>query len=102
MLLSCFSQKLYANDEDDRSEYIEYLCKQTVVFYNTFYAQFTELWRTENSGNLIPKTIGNDELRKEYQMEFMRDIWRDSIKFAGIILIRRTLGIAYCPELRID
>merc|ERR1712173_172421 len=74
---------------------------------HTFSAQFVALWNAENesgdgNGNLIPTTIGNDEMRKEYQVGFVNDIWLDSIKFAGIILIRRTLGIADGSEFRID
>merc|ERR1712154_40024 len=89
-----------------RKQYIQYLCDQTVVFYNTFNAQFLDLWNKqkdeENGGNLIPETIGNDDMIKKYQLQFMEEIWNDSIKFAGIILIRRTLGIADGPEFRIN
>ena len=103
MLLSCFSQELYDKD-GDRKDYIQYLIQQTVTFYQTFYENFLNLWNTEKceDANLIPTTIGNDEIRKQYKIQFMNEIWNDSIKFAGIILIRRTLGIADGPEFRID
>lgn len=102
MLLSCFSQELYDKD-GDRKDYINYLCQQTVTFYNTYYENFINLWNTEKcDGNLIPKTIGSNDIRKEYKTQFMNEIWNDAIKFAGLILIRRTLGIADGPEFRID
>jgi len=101
MLLSCFSQQLY-DKNGDRTPYIQYLLDQTVAFYDTFNARFLELWNEKNDGNLVPKTIGNEEMRKKYQLQFMEEIWNDSIKFAGIILIRRTLGIADGPEFRIN
>eukprot|EP01084_Bolivina_argentea_P305894 528479_1 len=106
MLLAAFSQQLY-DKNGDRAAYVDYLCKQTVVFYNTFYERFVELWNTdkeakENGANLIPTSMGSDEIRKEYQKEYMEQIWNDSIKFAGVIMIRRCLGIADGPEFRID
>lgn len=105
MLLAVFSQTLYEQQQGERNEYVAYLCAQTVSFWKTFSEGFVELWVASEEdgkgGNLVPATMGDAEMRSAYRVKYVAQIWADSIKFAGAILIRRTLGIADAPEFRV-
>lgn len=86
------------------AEYSEWLLEQIVIVIDKFLEVFVQLWndRSANaavSGEIYNNQIFTKELLKEAQNQYLSSIWRDSIGFTGMKMIRRIVGIAHVADL---
>lgn len=87
------------------AEYSEWLLEQIVTVMDKFLEVFVQLWneRSANtavaSGEIFNNQIFVNELRTKAQDEYLSAIWRDSIGFTGMKMIRRIVGIAHVADL---
>ena len=87
----------------DRSQdevYQQWILDTIRAIYSKFESKFLELWSQHpNSALLKEGFIGQKEL-DEFKSEFMRNIFRQSVGFAGCKIARRVFGIAGVEDIR--
>jgi len=97
LLLSYFSQAA-----TNGADYAEWLLAQICVLHDTFTTEFLSQWCRNNTGehfkNEGPFPAGSKSL-EQAQSTFMKNLWHDSIGFAGMKMIRRIVGIAHVADL---
>lgn len=103
MFLNYFSNT--ARFENDES-YSEWILQQVVTTYNVFKETFVKLWDSASShsvggegGEIYKKTVFAGEDLKAAQLCYMDSIWRDTLGFTGMKMIRRVVGIAHVEDL---
>jgi len=80
--------------------YCEWLLDLVEEVLLKFENKFLELWDTQNESSLIlPGYLDEKEL-KEFKKEFMLNILRDSVGYAGCKMTRRMFGIAGVEDIR--
>ena len=98
--LAYFSQSGYT---DRGADYGEYLLSQIEIFYSSFEAKFIALWNDSNArgvvGELFPSTLFSGSLLILAQKQYLRELFWDSLGFAGMKMIRRIVGIAHVADL---
>eukprot|EP00605_Chrysophyceae_sp_TOSAG23-4_P003002 GSChrysophyteH1.ASY1.ANO1.3307.1 assembled CDS len=80
ILLSIFSQAAVEN----RENYAEWLSQQLRSLWDHFESKFLDLWNNQAEGT---------------QTRYMKQLWYDSLGFAGVKMIRRIVGIAHIEDL---
>ncbi len=86
------------------ADYAEWILSQVVVVSETFLGTFAALW-TEHSakeaavGEIYKPSIYTAELLQQAQRSFLQGVWRDSLGFAGMKMVRRIVGIAHVADL---
>ncbi|HHC29084.1 MAG TPA: S-methyl-5-thioribose kinase, partial [Rhodobacterales bacterium] len=107
MLLANFFMAYYAMpghiaDAEARAEYQEWILEVVAGIWTHFEAEFTHLWRTERTGILYQASLfedqGDDMGAERALTRRLAHIWRDTLGFAGIEMIRRTLSLAHIAE----
>ena len=107
MLLANFFMAYYAMpghiaDEARRAEYQEWILATIAGIWEAFEAEFSRLWRSERRGILYQASLFEDQgdvLGAEQALaRRLAHIWRDTLGFAGIEMIRRTLSLAHIAE----
>ena len=89
---------------DAGCEYAEFVLAQTVLFYETFVNDFVALWREARSrgdvSELFPLHVYNsDELFEKAVQAYTAQIYKDTLGFTGLKMIRRIVGIAHVEDL---
>lgn len=87
LFLAYFSQEGHATKSDDRTKYREWILMQVNLLWSAFAAELIGLWN-ESSTN-------GDGAQRAY----LDRVFRDSIGFAGVKMIRRILGLAHVEDL---
>jgi 5-methylthioribose kinase len=76
-----------------------YLLDTIDTLWETFRAEFSNLWRTERKGILYQASVfenRNDALAAEQALNLViSEIWGEMLGFAGIEIHRRILGLAH-------
>ncbi len=89
-------------DNDARTAYQDWLLEVAVDTWTAFADNFAELWQTERTGVLYPKTLYEDQghyLASDAALrEVLGEIFADALGFAGIEMHRRILGLAHIAE----
>jgi 5-methylthioribose kinase len=102
-LLGFFAQSGHETAPGARDAYRAWLLSVLRDTWTTFEAEFTHLWRTERSGILYERTLFEDQgdmLGAEQALQsVLRDIWHDTLGFAGVEMHRRILGLAHVEDL---
>ena len=107
MLLANFFMAYYAMpghiaDNEARAAYQEWILATIAGIWTAFEAEFARLWRSERRGILFQASLfedQGDELGAEQALaRRLAHIWRDTLGFAGIEMIRRTLSLAHIAE----
>jgi 5-methylthioribose kinase len=109
LLMAYFSRSVSATTDAASAEYSEWILAQIVLLHNTFEEKFKALW-TQAVGSGIddssfegelyhPRVFSNKAMLLAAQAEFMRSVWRDTIGFTGMKMIRRVVGIAHVADL---
>ncbi|WP_429809196.1 S-methyl-5-thioribose kinase [Ensifer sp. B1-9] len=97
--MSYFSQGGHENAASARDGMRTYLLDTIEVIWETFRAEFANLWRTERKGILYQASLfedRNDPFGAEQALEIVMDeIWREMLGFAGVEMHRRILGLAH-------
>ena len=97
--MSYYSQPAHAEEPGARDAFQEWILQQVEEIWSVFCSEFAHLWRTERTGILYEHTLYEDQgqaLASEQALaQRLTDIWQDTLGFAGIELIRRTLSLAH-------
>jgi 5-methylthioribose kinase len=115
LFLSYFSQPGHrqAGEEDDTHSYSEWILQQIVAIDDQFNYQFTELWRLHAQERVQAASQGEGEgeggvafdspqvfLLDMTQRKMLRELWWDTLGFAGIEMLRRLIGIAHVEDMQ--
>ncbi len=107
MLMANFFMAYYAMpghiaDAAARRDYQEWILGVIGEIWEVFAAEFARLWRSERRGILYQASLFEDQgdhLGAEQALaRRLAHIWRDTLGFAGIEIIRRTLSLAHIAE----
>ncbi len=100
--MAYYAQPGHAEKEGARDEYQEWILSVISDIWNGFCAEFSTLWRTERTGILYEKTLFEDQgdhLASEQALAGrLNRIFKDTLGFAGVEMIRRTLSLAHIAE----
>lgn len=98
LLLAWFSQPGHEAAPDERAPYRGWLLAQIVPFWRAFESHFLELWRAGGGGDAyVPALFADDAGTAALDAErarFLREVWADTLGYAGMKMIRRLLGYA--------
>jgi 5-methylthioribose kinase len=101
--MAYFAQAGQRNSVDECESYGAWILGVIEEIWGVFAAEFSHLWRTERSGILGCQVFfeeQDDLLGAEIALQSrLRDIWHDTLGFAGIEMHRRILGLAHAAEL---
>lgn len=97
--MSYFSQSGHEAAPGARDSMRAYLLDTIDTLWETFRAEFSNLWRTERKGILYQASVfesRNDALAAEQALNLViSEIWGEMLGFAGIEIHRRILGLAH-------
>lgn len=80
--------------------YPDWLLMQCVEFYNNFEQVFSDLWKSHLTGEAVNSLVfGNENEYEGIRKNYLADLFRDTIGFAGMKMIRRIIGVAHVAEL---
>lgn len=100
--MAYFAQPGHANSLGSRADYQEWILGVVEEVWTVFSAEFSRLWRFERTGILYEKTLfedqGHDLASEQALGHRLQDIWQDTLGFAGVEIIRRTLSLAHIAE----
>lgn len=80
--------------------YREWILDLIVEILEKFQNKFLDLWDKQDNSALICSCFISDEELSEYKQEFMLNILRDTVGFAGCKMTRRMFGIAGVEDIR--
>jgi 5-methylthioribose kinase len=92
LILNHASQLWHKRDENDRTAFREYLLKTFAGIWETFDAQFRELWDTH-----VKTPLESNPL---YLEDYMRRLLSDAVGYAGCKMTRRIVGLAQVEDIR--
>lgn len=104
-ILSNLFLSAFAHFGTHGEDYAEFVLLQAVVLHNTFEFEFKKLWSESmnnqtNKGDLFHASIFSDFAMQAAAINnYMQSIWRDSLGFTGMKMIRRIVGIAHVADL---
>jgi 5-methylthioribose kinase len=84
----------------DDSAYQAWLLQTIEAVYAKFEKKFLALWNAQASSALVTPGFIDAPALEAYQQAFMRNIYQQSIGFAGAKMARRVFGIAGVAEIR--
>ncbi|OUS04172.1 S-methyl-5-thioribose kinase [Rhodobacterales bacterium 52_120_T64] len=100
--MAYFAQPGHASVEGERSEYQDWILQVVDEIWSVFSVEFSNLWRTERTGILYEKSLFEDQghlsASEKALDQYLQNIWRDTLGFAGVEMIRRTLSLAHIAE----
>ncbi|NIZ62215.1 S-methyl-5-thioribose kinase [Sedimentitalea sp. CY04] len=100
--MAYFAQPGHAEAPGARVAYQEWILGVVDEIWTIFSTEFSRLWREERTGILYEKTLFEDQghaLASEQALSHrLNDIWQDTLGFAGVEIIRRTLSLAHIAE----
>lgn len=100
--LAFFAQKGHHESEVAR-EHGAWILEVAATIWETFTSEFSELWRNERTGILSGRQFFEDAKRplgsEVALQQQLKQIWQDTLGFAGIEIHRRVLGLAHAAEL---
>ena len=95
-LMAYFSQPGH-RDSEKLSEYQNWILKVIEETFETFQQEFKELWNSERTGILFPKSMFEDQGdSSDFALnEMLEHIWQDAVAVCGIEMHRRVLSLAH-------
>jgi 5-methylthioribose kinase len=103
LLLAYFSQDGHEARVYGRTPYRHWILVQVDQVWRLFSKRFLELWDKSKSGDAyMPELFTEPDGALVFTAEkqrFMRNLFVDSVSFAGIKMIRRILGLAHTEDL---
>ena len=100
--MAYYAQPGHAESEGARAEYQEWILGVISDIWGGFCDEFSHLWRTERNGILYQATLFEDQgdnLASEQALAArLNHIFKDTLGFAGVEMIRRTLSLAHIAE----
>ncbi|WP_394071146.1 S-methyl-5-thioribose kinase [Roseixanthobacter glucoisosaccharinicivorans] len=102
LLMAYFANAGRGTPEAAREAYGDWILQLAEGVWASFEDEFARLWRTERTGMLALTELFEDTADPQGAeaalAAVLRDIWRDTLGFAGIEMHRRILGLAHIPE----
>jgi 5-methylthioribose kinase len=104
LLLAWCSQPGHAAKPGQRDDYRRWILAQTDTVWSVFSARFSSLWRQrmKNDGRgdaFVPGLFKHQPEASQAALEgVLRHIWRDTLGFAGMKMIRRIFGLAHVED----
>ena len=86
--------------QESEITYREWILDIIVEILEKFENKFLELWDAHDESALILPAFINEEELREYKKEFMVNILRDTVGYAGGKMTRRMFGIAGVEDIR--
>ncbi len=86
--------------QDGSREYRDWILQTIEDLLSMFHEKFLELWNTTGDSALVIDGFIDEISYLEYKEEFLKEILRESIGFAGAKMARRVFGIAGVEEVR--
>lgn len=106
LLLAFFAADGHATAEAPREEQRRWLLTTVEEVWVKFQARFLQLWeQSGGTGDAHPAALFGDAAaagaaaRQAAQGAFMGRLWRDSVGFAGLVMVRRLVGIAHVADM---
>ncbi len=93
-LLSSYISHIFVTQD---KKYQEWILQTIKEIYQRFEEKFLTLWNNTNESALINP---NFSYNQKFKQEFMKQIFQQSIGFAGCKMTRRVFGIAGVEEIR--
>lgn len=90
LLLNWCGQHQLPGDESERRVWRDWLLQQVERLWHEFSREFTHLMATKTTDLSLQNT--------HWQQRRLRQIWRDSLGFAGTEMIRRTVGLSHVAD----
>tara|TARA_E500000178_G_scaffold208142_1_gene205480 strand:- start:900 stop:2159 length:1260 start_codon:yes stop_codon:yes gene_type:complete len=96
-LMSFFSQPAHRLNSIETSAFQSWLLKIIEDTVEKFSTEFRSLWNKERKGILYSKSLFEDQGQSsKYALDsVMSDIWKNSLSFCGIEMLRRCLSLAH-------
>jgi 5-methylthioribose kinase len=96
LLIAYYAQAGLAPPHAPRTKLERWLLGTVVQLWQGFYDEFLGLWRSAHRGDAYPRALfegpaGAESLRQA-QVDYMRWIFEDALRIAGVTIIRHTLG----------
>ncbi len=86
--------------QESEITYCEWLLDLIAEVLLKFENKFLELWDSQSESSLILPGYLNEKELQEFKKEFMLNILRDSVGYAGCKMTRRMFGIAGVEDIR--
>jgi 5-methylthioribose kinase len=96
LLIGFFSQAGHAPRDAPRSSYERWIAETVEQLWQGFHDRFLGLWRSAHAGDAYPPAMfdgadGAESLRAA-QGDFMRRVFDDALRFAGVAMVGAVLG----------
>jgi 5-methylthioribose kinase len=78
----------------------EYLLESIKCIFESFEEKFLALWSEQKDSALIIDGYVDAQTKNLYMKKFLKDIFRQSVGFAGCKMARRVFGVAGVAEIR--
>ena len=102
--LAYFSQAGHEPEPGARDAYREWILATIIETWDVFETRFRELWMSERTGILYPRSIFEDQGDAigagEALKGFLKQLQEDAIGFAGAKMIRRLVGLAHVEDMQ--
>ncbi len=100
IIANLFSAAIYHHIVTKDNDYQEWIYKTVIEIYEKFEEKFLALWDKEKNSALITEGFIDEKNLSLFKKEFMQNIFKESIGFAGCKMARRVFGIAGVKEIR--
>lgn len=103
LLLNCFAQLAYEKEPLERAGYRAFILSAVEELWAGFTAKFTTLWHAPRQGDAYPERWFHDAGAPGHPLDgilsaYLSDVLAEALGFAGVEMIRRTLGRAHTPD----
>lgn len=102
LIMSWFSQLAHRKEQTQRDAYRNWLETQIIQIWDEFKAEFIQLWNEDQQCQVPQKNLiisaSDHAALADYQSQFMRSLFADSMAFAGLKIIRRIVGLAHVED----
>jgi 5-methylthioribose kinase len=102
LLIGYFAQAGHAPEHAPRNSYERWILETVRELWRGFHDRFLGLWRSAHTGDAYPRALfegpGGAESLRQAQSEYMRRIFEDVLRFAGVAIIRRTIGRIHAAD----
>lgn len=103
LLLAFFAQSGLEAAAGGRDGYRAHVLGQIGEVWQVFAAEFCQLWRSERTGILYPRSLfedaGDGPGAEAALALVLRGIWTDALVFCGVEMHRRILGLAHVEDM---
>lgn len=96
LLMNYFSQNGHEKNPGDRKNFKKWILNLIIEIWDKFENKFSNLWDEYPEGDAYPfKMFDSKNIIKNEQINYLQNIYYDSLGFAGAKIIRRIFGFAH-------